>query len=57
MKKSYSTLSGSIAFFLIINGGSIAYLILFISNLFNFEFRVEKVYMFTKKHDKTADFM
>ena len=41
MKKSYSTLSGSIAFFLIINGGSIAYLILFISNLFNFEFRIE----------------
>ena len=40
MKKSYSTLSGSIAFFLIINGGSIAYLVLFIANLFNFEFKV-----------------
>ena len=40
MKKSYSTLSGSIAFFLIINGGSIAYLVLFISNLFNFKFEV-----------------
>ena len=40
MKKSYSTLSGSIAFFLIINGGSLAYLILYISNLFDFKFEV-----------------
>ena len=40
MKKSYSTLSGSIAFFLIINGGSIAYLILFISKIFDFEFEI-----------------
>ena len=41
MKKSYSTLSGAIAFFLIINGGSIAYLVLFIANLFDFKFEVE----------------
>ena len=40
MKKSYSTLSGAIAFFLVINGGSFAYLILFVSNLFNFEITV-----------------
>lgn len=39
-KKSYSTLSGAIAFFLVINGGSFAYLILFISNLFNFKIEV-----------------
>ena len=37
IKKSYSTLSGAIAFFLIINGGSIAYLMLFISNLLEIE--------------------
>lgn len=41
MKKSYSTLSGAIAFFLIINGGSVAYLILFISNLLNFDIQIE----------------
>ena len=41
MKKSYSTLSGAIAFFLIINGGSIAYLILLISNLFNFKIEID----------------
>lgn len=40
VKKSYSTLSGAIAFFLIINGGSIAYLILFLSNMLNFEIEV-----------------
>ena len=40
MKKSYSTLSGSIAFFLIINGGSIAYLIMLIADLFDFKFEV-----------------
>lgn len=36
VKKSYSTLSGAIAFFLIINGGSIAYLLLFLSKILNF---------------------
>lgn len=41
MKKSYTTLSGSIAFFLIINGGSLAYLILFISNLLNIELQID----------------
>ena len=41
MKKSYSTLSGAIAFFLIINGGSIAYLVLFIANMFDFKFEVD----------------
>lgn len=43
MKKSYSTLSGAIAFFLIINGGSIAYLILFISNLLNFKIEIDNI--------------
>ena len=35
IKKSYSTLSGAIAFFLIINGGSLLYLLLFISQILN----------------------
>ena len=41
MKKSYSTLSGAIAFFLIINGGSIAYLIIYISNLLSIDLSIE----------------
>lgn len=58
MKKSYSTLSGSIAFFLIINGGSIAYLILFISNLFNFEFQVgnQTIDLFLKNIENKIDY-
>lgn len=35
MKKSYSTLAGAIAFFLVINGGSLLYLMITIANLFN----------------------
>ena len=35
MKKSYSTLAGAVAFFLIINGGSLLYLMITIANLFN----------------------
>ena len=63
MKKSYSTLSGSIAFFLIINGGSIAYLILFISNLFNFDFKIKNQTIMTfltnieNKIDYSNDFL
>lgn len=58
MKKSYSTLSGSIAFFLIINGGSIAYLILLISNLFNFEFEVanKTIMSFLKNIENKIDY-
>ena len=37
IKKDYSTHSGAIAFFLIINGGSIAFLMLFISQLLNID--------------------
>jgi hypothetical protein len=45
IKKSYSTLSGAIAFFLIINGGSIAYLMLFISNLLEIDLPVTNQYI------------
>lgn len=45
IKKSYSTLSGAIAFFLIINGGSIAYLMLFISNLLEIDLPVTNEYI------------
>lgn len=58
MKKSYSTLSGSIAFFLIINGGSLAYLILFIGNLFNFKFEVNNktIMMFLNNIERNVDY-
>ncbi len=58
MKKSYSTLSGAIAFFLIINGGSILYLILFVSNLFDFKFEVENktIMMFLRNIEASMNY-
>ena len=41
MKKSYSTLSGAVAFFLIINGGSILFLTISVGNLFNISFDID----------------
>ena len=45
IKKNYSTLSGAIAFFLIINGGSIAYLLLFVSNLLEIDLPISNQYV------------
>ena len=57
-KKSYSTLSGSIAFFLIINGGSIAYLIMLIANLFDFELVIDNpsINVFLKGIESRIDY-
>lgn len=46
MKKSYSTLSGAIAFFLIINGGSLLYLTIFISRILDIEFVIGENYLY-----------
>lgn len=56
-KKSYSTLSGAIAFFLIINGGSIAYLLLFISNLLEIDLPISNEYVlnFLNTIEKNVD--
>ena len=46
MRKSYSTLSGAIAFFLIINGGSLLYLTVLVSKLLDIEIIIGENYLY-----------